>query len=288
MKRFILTLTLLCMALPCMAKSTTSVPTIEGGILHTIQSAWLIADSTTAAGTEPTALGVDERTKLVVDALIVADSSGDGEISVFPINSKWNTMRFRGMSVDDEDDIVHNIYLGTLGGAVDCELDLIGILTWDTGLQESIYSQIAFTSGGTYVPQIGDTVTGNSSGETAVIVDIVESASTWSAGTAAGTITYRSKSGTFTNSETVSIAKANKVLSNNAYTHAASDVVDFLMAQSVVLSGQKTWTVGITWKIASPGGDAVADAEIDVKGADIMVVVTSTATVDSKLIVTGY
>jgi len=274
----------------CLAQSTTIVPTIEGDVLHTIQNAWRIADSTTAAGDEPSALGVDEMTKLAVDAIIAADSSGDGEISIFPIPSKWNAMRFRGASVDDEDDVVHTLYLGTLGGDRDCDLDLIGVLTWDTGLQQSMYSQITFTDGGTYVPQIGDTVTGNTSGETAVIVEISAlSSGAWADGDAAGTITYKSDSGAFTNSETISIKKASTVLSSDAYTHAASDLVDFLLAQSVVLSGEKTWSAGTTWRIASPGSDEVAEARLDVTGADILVVVTTGLTsVDGKLLVKGY
>lgn len=276
----------LVLASVCFAKSTTSVPTIEGDILHSIQSRWVIADSTTAAGTEPTALSASERTKLIVDALIVAASSGDDEISIFLIPSKWNVMRFRGLSIDaDTGTFTSQIYFGTLGGTPDCSLAYAAQLAWTAGTQDSIYHQITFTSGGTYIPQIGDTVTGNTSTETAVIVDIVESASTWAAGTAAGTITYRSKSGTFTNSETVSISRGNRVLTSNAYTHAASDLVQFEFADTLT-----TTTKSGTWTTNSPASDEIADTEVDVRGADIMVVVTSalSANDDCKLLVKGY
>jgi hypothetical protein len=153
------------------------------------------------------------------------------------------------------------------------------------GTQQSIYDQITFTSGGTYIPKIGDTVTGNSSGETAVIVSIVESASTWSAGTAAGTVTYRSASGSFTNSETVSILRANKVLTSNAYTHAASDLIDFELADTVVVTAG-AW--GSAWTVTSPADNTNAEGELDVKGADFMVIVTTATSVDSKLIIRGY
>lgn len=288
MKKILIFLTILALVVPCFAqKSTTSVPMIQGDILHTIQNAWVIADST-LGGTTTTALTVSQRTKLLAVAAIAAGANDQDEISIFPIPSKWNGLQFRGMSVDDEDVIVHTLYLGTLGGLLDCHLDRIGILTWTTGLQQSVYSQITFASGGTYVPQIGDIVTGVTSGETAEIFAISALTSgTWAAGTAAGTVTYRSASGTFTNSEKVSISKAGIVITDDAYTHPGNDVVDFLLAQTVVLSGQKTWSDGITWKTASPSSDLVAEAELDVKGADILVVV-STTTVDSKLIVKGY
>lgn len=269
----------------CGAASLTSVSQVDGNALHTMQNAWLIADETTSTGDEPTALSVTERTKKIVDTLIIAASSGDDEISVLAIPAKWNGIRFRAIGITDAGTITHQIYLGTLGGALDCELAHAGQLAWTLGTQQTIYDQITFTSGGTYIPQIGDTVTGNSSGETAVIVSIVETASTWSAGTAAGTVTYRSASGTFTNSETVSILRASKVITNNAYTHAASDLIDFELADILVITAD-AW--GSTWSTLSPANDTNAEAELDIKGADFMVVLTSATSVDGKLLIKGY
>ena len=287
MKRTILFF--LVLASTCFGKSTTSVPTIEGDILHTIQSAWLIAESENSGDTQTDALAATERTKLIVDRLIAANANEEAQISVLPIPSKWNTMRFRGIGITNDGTAVHQIYLGLLGGDLDCSLAHAGQLAWVIGTQTSIYYQIAFTLGGAdgagYVPQPGDTVTGNSSKETAVIVSIVETASTWSAGTAAGTITYRSSSGTFTNLETVSIKRANKVLASDALKHASSDLVAFELADAVTVTAG-AWLGD--WDDTSPADDTNAEAKLDVTGADYLVVVTSATSADSKLLVTGY
>ncbi len=287
MKRTILFF--LVLASTCSAKSTTSVPTIEGDILHTIQSAWIIAESENSGDSQTDALAATERTRAIVDRLIAADAANEGQISVLAIPSKWNTMRFRGIGITNDGTVTHQIYLGLLGGDLDCSLSHAGQLAWTIGTQTSIYHQIAFTLGGAdgaaYVPQPGDTVTGNSSDETAVIVSIAETASTWSAGTAAGTITYRSSSGAFTNSETVSIKRANKVLASNALKHAASDLIAFELADTLTVTAG-AWLGD--WESTSPADNTNAEAKLDVTGADYLVVVTTATTADSKLLVTGY
>lgn len=55
-----------------------------------------------------------------------------------------------------------------------------------------------FTSGGTTAPTIGETITGASSGATAVIVDWSVSSGTWAGGDAAGTLILKQPTGTFT------------------------------------------------------------------------------------------
>jgi hypothetical protein len=265
--------------------SLTSVSQVDGDALHTIQSGWAIAESENSADTQAAALGKSQRMKKRLDALIAANANEEAQISIMPIPAKWNAIRLRAIGITENGTVTHEIYFGTLGGGLDCDLTYAGQLAWIIGQQQDIYYQITFTSGGTYIPQIGDTVTGNTSGETAVIVSIAETASTWSAGTAAGTVTYRSASGTFTNSETVSILRARKVLSNNAYTHAASDLIDFELADTLVLTA-KAW--GADWSEISPVGELNAEASVDVKGADFMVVVTSATSADSKLLIRGY
>ena len=178
------------------------------------------------------------------------------------------------------------IYFGTLGRKLDCEVTHAAQFEWVVGTQQSIYSQITFTSGGTYVPSIGDKITGNTSGETAYIDSISAlSSGTWAAGTAAGTITYTSASGTFTNSETITILRDNDNKTLDGYTHAASDVIHFELADTLTTT-PKSW--GSTWTTTSPADDTNAETEIDVKGADIMIVVTTVSSVDTKLIVKGY
>ncbi len=254
-----------------------------------MQHAWKIVESEKSGDTQTDALGVTERTKKIVDALIAANANEEAQISVFPIPSTWNGVRFRCIMITDAATQTHQIYLGTLGGGLDCELTYAAQFAWVAGTQRSTYSQITFTLGGAdgvgYIPQPGDTITGNSSDETAVIVSIVETASTWSAGTAAGTVTYRSASGTFTNSETVSISRAGNIIASNAYKHAASDVIHFELADTLT-NTQKSW--GSTFTDTSPADNTNAETEVDVKGADIMIVVTTAASVDGKLLARGY
>ena len=200
-------LILLILAMPCYA-GTTNVGQIEGTILHSIQSPWVIAETENSGDTQTNALGTTERTKKIVDALIAANANEEIYISTYPLPSKWNGVRFRGIGITDGGTLTHQIYFGSLGGRADCELTHAGQLAWTIGPQQSIYDQITFTSGGTYVPQPGDTVTGNTNGETAVIVSISAlSGGTWAGGDAAGTITYRSASGIFSSGETVKITR---------------------------------------------------------------------------------
>jgi hypothetical protein len=48
----------------------------------------------------------------------------------------------------------------------------------------------------------------------------------------------------------------------------------------------KAWNSA--WTSNSPEADTNAEAELDIKGADYMVIVTSTSTVDSKLLIKGF
>ncbi len=261
---------------------------VVGNVLHTMQDGWVVIDETTSAGTEPTALAVGERTKLILEVAIAADSSGDGEISTFIIPASWNGIRFRSVGITDNDAQTYQIYLGTRTSqesTADCELSYAGQLVFTTGTQVSLYYQITYTSGGPYVPQPGDTFTGNTSAETAVVLTTVSIASgSFAAGDAAGTIQYRSKSGTFTNSETISSDRLDRG-SANVLTHAASDLIGFEMADAVVLTA-KAW--GSSWTITSPADDTNAEARLDVGGADFLVVLVSEASHDVKLLGKGY
>jgi hypothetical protein len=275
---------------PTIARNQRTVPAVnnvEGYVFHTMQSGWFIADSTTSAGTEPTALGEDERKKLRVDAAIAAAASGDDEISTVVISSDSNWLRFRSINVTkDSGNVVYEIYFGTLAGEDDCDLVHAGQLNFTSGDQDSSYYQIGFTSGGTYVPKVGETVTGNTSGETAEIVAVSAlSSGAWADGDAAGTITYRSSSGTFTSSETVKIVDPYGVTQSNVLTHAASDLVLFEWADTLTVTSG-SW--GAAWDSISPADDTIAEAEIDTKGADFMVVLASTCDADAKLLVKGY
>ena len=268
------------------AKSLTGVNVTEGNILQTVQTRWVIIESENSADTQTDALGATERTKKKVEALIAANANEEAFISVFEIPSSWNGVKFRPIGITDGASLVHEVYFGTRGGSDDCEITYAGSFASTIGTQTSIYSQIAFTSGGTYVPIPGDKVTGNTSGETAVIVSISDlSSGTWAGGDAAGTISYRSDSGTFTNSETVTISRAQDNKTLNGYTHAASDLIRFEMADTLVVTA-KSWTSD--WTTVSPVDNTNAETRIDGEGADFMVVVTTTCSADGKLLGKGY
>lgn len=259
-------------------------PDIKGSMLHTFQEGWKIADETTTASTEPTALDKDdERTYKQVVALIAAASSGDDEISIFYIPASWNGLKFRSIAIANQGTVVNQIYFGTLGGSDDCDLTYAAQLTWTTGDQDSMYHQIAFTSGGTYEPRPGDMVTGNTSGKTAIVVSTVLSGGAWADGDAAGTIQYRSETGTFV-SETVKIDSSG-TLKSNVLTHAATDLVQFEYADGLVIVA-KAWSS--IWLGKSPADDTLAEAKVDRENADVVVIVTETSDADSKLLIAGY
>ena len=57
--------------------------------------------------------------------------------------------------------------------------------------------EVAFTSGGTYTMAVGDTITGATSGATAVLTKVILTSGTFGAGTAAGRLFFASQTGTF-------------------------------------------------------------------------------------------
>jgi len=270
-------------------KSLTKVRVVDGNVVHTIQSGWVIAESENSADTQTDALGVTERTKKRLDTVIAANANEEEFISIFLIPPEWNVMRGRGVGITDGDQFTHQLYLGTLDEDLDCEFTYTAQFLWTVGTQSSIYDQIGFTLGGAgneTVPRVGDNVTGNTSGETATIVSISAlSSGAWADGDAAGTITYKSASGTFTGLETVTIARAGINLTTNGFTHANSDLIDFEMADTLTTTA-KSW--GGTITTTSPVGNTNAEFEVDVKGSNIAIVVTTATTSDSKLLLTGF
>ncbi|MGE5524346.1 MAG: hypothetical protein ACM3SS_11570, partial [Rhodospirillaceae bacterium] len=71
----------------------------------------------------------------------------------------------------------------------------------------SLGRELAFTSGGTTEIAEGDTITGATSGATAVITRVVLQSGSWSAGTAAGYLIFASQTGTF-QSENLNVGAA--------------------------------------------------------------------------------
>ena len=284
MKKLIV-LIVLVLAATCYARTIPAVGTVDGSILHTIQMKWQIAETENSGDTQANAWANTERTKKISDALIAANAANETHISTFTIPSEWNSVRFRAAGITNAGTATHLIYFGTLGGAEDCELTLVGQFDWVMGQQQTIYDQIAFTSGGPYEPMPEEVVTGVTSGETAVVVSKTLTSGTWAGGDAAGTITYRSASGTFTGSEKISIVNRFGVTQADVLTHAATDLIDFEFGDTLVITAA-SW--GSSWSVVSPADDTVAEGEIDKKGADYMVIITTATNADTKLLVTGY
>lgn len=151
---FLIMLAVLILAPPCFSTERAV------NKLITAQNTWVIVDNTTSDGNEPNDLTVDERTyNLVVDAIATAKdldasgSEGDGEISIFyPIPKTYNAGRFRCSGVTESNSVIHQIYLGTLGGGADCELVKAGQLAWTIGTQVSTVSTYEMADAVTVTP----------------------------------------------------------------------------------------------------------------------------------------
>lgn len=134
----------ICLLLPAWAARHAYYPSApaeglgSGYALMSSQIVWQVLDTTTSAGTTPTALGVAERTYKTVVAAQAADSSGDGEISYTKIPPTWNGIRIRCIGITENADIAYDVHAGTLGNKDDCELALLGTLTYIIGTQASI------------------------------------------------------------------------------------------------------------------------------------------------------
>ena len=136
----------MCLLLPAWAARHAYYPSApaeglgQGSALMSSQIVWQVLDTTTSTGTTPTALGVAERTYLTVVAAQAADASGDGEISYTKIPPTWNGIRIRCIGITDGADIAYDVHAGTIGNEDDCELALVGTLTYIIGTQASITS----------------------------------------------------------------------------------------------------------------------------------------------------
>jgi hypothetical protein len=137
---------------------------VNPGQVHTARDAWEAIATTLAAGTDPTDLAADERTYLTVIAAIAANVSGDGKIETFlltPDNRQgWNRVKFRMRGVDDNQQNVYQVYLGTLGGSpvadvTNCELAKVGQLAFTNGTQASVTSTYEMADTLTITPTTG-------------------------------------------------------------------------------------------------------------------------------------
>jgi hypothetical protein len=96
-----------------------------------------------------------------------------------------------------------------------------------------------FTSGGTYQPRPGETITGATSGATGYVESVSLATGSWSGGNATGTITIRRKSGTF-QSENLDIGSETNVATTDGsitYQSAEETVTDDLAEDIIYFSG---------------------------------------------------
>lgn len=287
MKKIFIWLAIFLLAAVSLGKSTTTVPTIEGDALHTIQTEWIFAETEQSAQTQTDALAKTERTKLLLDALIAANANEEAQITITRLPSKWNIVRFRGIGVTDNASVVHQVLLGNLGDGFDCELTYAGLLTWTVGTQVSMFKEVAFTSGGTLTPQRGDTVTGLASGNTGIVhsYKLIPASAGWAGGLATGTLTMYAAGGQLSAAEKLTLSRRGRILTNDLLTCAANSAT-YEIADTCVVT-PKAW--GSAWSTTSPADDDnIAETQIDTKGADYMVVVTTTCTANGKLMITGY
>jgi len=108
-----------------------------GSELTTPNFTWDTTASFLSAGTEATALAVDERTYKTVTAAIAA-GGGDAEIVIYEIPYGTNALRFRAIGLTNDGTVEIDIHTGTFDGDTDdCEFALRGTLTFTIGTQAS-------------------------------------------------------------------------------------------------------------------------------------------------------
>ena len=263
---------------------------VDPAQLHTGRPVWVILDETTSDGAEPVDLIVTTRTYQSLKTLIAAAASGDDEISIFDVPRNWNGARFRAIGITDGATITYQVYAGTLGDGFlnanyssisatpfDCELAYLGQFAFTVGTQASIYSQVAFTSGGTTAIVAGDVITGATSGSTAIVTGVGTITGTWAAGTAAGTLQLITRNGAF-QSENLNTANQDDQATIGA------DLVAFEMADTLTVTASD-WTKSFI--TTTPTGNRVAETRIDLIGTDILVFVPTVVTADCKLLGKG-
>lgn len=107
---------------------------------------------------------------------------------------------------------------------------------------------LAFTSGGTYEVEAGDTITGATSGSTARVVSITLSSGTWAGGDAAGTFTLDDRSGAL-QSENLNVGGNTNVatIAGDSVAVAAADISGVAIVRNAeIVDSELTWPSGAT------------------------------------------
>lgn len=156
----VLTIVTVCMAIEPVYLYDRDSTIVDPGQLHTPRNEWVVLDTTSTAGTQPSDLTSAKRTYQIVVTAIATDvatpANGDLEISIFDVPRSWNRVRLRCRGVTAGLQVIHYLYFGTLGDgnrhadstSGDCELAYVGKLDWELGDQTSIdgtYDEMADT-----------------------------------------------------------------------------------------------------------------------------------------------
>lgn len=122
---------------------------------------------------------------------------------------------------------------------------------------------LAFTSGGTYEIEAGDTITGATSGSTARVVSITLSSGTWAGGDAAGTFTLDDRSGAL-QAENLNVGGNTNcaTIAGDSVAVAAADISGVAIVRDAeIVASELSWPSGTT-----AAQKAVAYAELAEKG----------------------
>lgn len=136
-------------------------------VLDTSISSWSSINSVLSADGNATDLAVSQRTHVTAQAAITAAVNNQDQISVIRIagnpTSSANAIRFRCIGVTADTVCTYNVYSGTLQSNPDCELSLLGTLSFTIGTQVStttgyeLADQLAVTEGDTSASFINTT-----------------------------------------------------------------------------------------------------------------------------------
>ncbi len=109
---------------------------------------------------------------------------------------------------------------------------------------------LGFTSGGTYVPLVGDVILGNSSGAIATITKVVLASGVWADGSAVGTLYLHNQIGTFyATAETLKLIKA---ADGAAVADAATSVAGNSAIADVKVRQERTAKAMLVEVLANP------------------------------------
>lgn len=123
-------------------------------ILSTVMSPWVALNKAASSGASLSALGVAERTYSAVQ-----DLASTRRASIFRVGdvrtTGGNGIRIRCLGAADTNNMVYEVYIGTLAQKSDCDLTYLGSLDFTTGTQVSsttgynLCSQVTVTEGDT-------------------------------------------------------------------------------------------------------------------------------------------